>query len=194
MDLLRALAFCVTGTYRKLGPAYVLTDDLQGTVSRRAILARFVQQAEMARHAAVESAGDSLTTARGGVDALPALDGLDFSDAQRALPEFNRGTLGGDLAVPFSQLAPAQQQYAASLARQVASDGASRLNLDGPFTLRSRPALLLLSPAAPGPLSLSYLSVYQIFQPSYRLWLATQRRRSGRPRCRPRRRPACWWT
>lgn len=34
-DLLRALAFCVAGTYRKVGPAYVLTDDLMGRAVRR---------------------------------------------------------------------------------------------------------------------------------------------------------------
>ena len=150
VDLLRAVAFCVTGTFRRVGPAYVLTDDLQGTIPRRQILARFLQAAAMARHAAVQAAGDGLVTAHGGLDTLPALDGLDFSEAQRALPPFNRGTLGGDLAVPFAQLTPAQQGYASEMAGQVAASGNTRLDLNGSLTLQSRLALLLVSPAAPG--------------------------------------------
>ena len=37
-DILRAFALCVTGTYRQVGPAYVLTDDLSGLGVRHALL------------------------------------------------------------------------------------------------------------------------------------------------------------
>lgn len=44
-DVLRALALAVTGTYRKVGPAYVLTDDIVGLGSRHAQLAAWQRSA-----------------------------------------------------------------------------------------------------------------------------------------------------
>jgi hypothetical protein len=41
-DLLRALSLAVTGTYRRVGPAYVLTDDLEGIGTRRARIQEWV--------------------------------------------------------------------------------------------------------------------------------------------------------
>ena len=37
-EVMQALALCVCGTWRQVGPAYVLTDDVQGLGSRRAAL------------------------------------------------------------------------------------------------------------------------------------------------------------
>ena len=156
VDLLRAVAFCVTGTFRRVGPAYVLTDDLQGTATRRQRLARFVQEAERMLSAAVEAASDSLAAAHGGEDALPWLGGLGFSDAQKALPQFNH-SIGSNLTVPFALLTPAQQEFTRSY---------GSLDWDRPFTLHAGVRLLLLSPAAPGPVFLRYLSLDGIFQPS----------------------------
>lgn len=178
VDLLRAVAFCVTGTYRKVGPAYVLTDDREGTSPRRQRLTRFVRQAEMMRHAAVEAAGDSLATAHGGEGALPWLGGLGFSDAQQALPGFNRSA-GGDVTVPFALLTPAQQEFALGRAGQVASSGDTRLDMSGAFPLQARTHLLLLSPAAPGPFLLDYLSLYQMFRPSFKSQVEADRRRAA---------------
>lgn len=48
-DVLQALCWAVTGTFRQVGPAYVLTDDVDGIGARRAILsdwARNVQAGE----------------------------------------------------------------------------------------------------------------------------------------------------
>lgn len=44
-DVLRALCWAVTGTFRKVGPAYVLTDDVAGLGTRKAVLADWNQRA-----------------------------------------------------------------------------------------------------------------------------------------------------
>lgn len=168
VDLLRALAFCLTGTYRKVGPAYVLTDDLQGTATRRQRLARFVQEGELGRRAALDAAGNSLITAHGGTNSLPWLGGLGFSDAQKALPQFH-DDWRASLTVPFALLTPAQQEFTQSY---------SSLDRDRPFTLHMGTRLLLLSPAAPGPIFLSYLSLDQLFQPSFASQVAAGRRQA----------------
>ena len=48
-DLLRAVALCVTGAYRKVGAAYVLTDDIVGIGTRRQLWADFEQRASVMR-------------------------------------------------------------------------------------------------------------------------------------------------
>ena len=165
VDLLRAAAFCVMGTFRRVGPAYVLTDDLQGTALRRARLGRFMGEAAMTRHAAVEAAGDSLMTAHGGLDALPPLDDRGMSSAQAALPKQEVGSAWGGVQVTFTQLTPAQQDYATALMRQAnaAADQAEaagggrgpRWTPGGTFVLSAQPALFWQSPAVPGPFLLS---------------------------------------
>src|SRR5207253_3090242 len=52
-DLLRSLAFCVGGTYRKVGPAFVLTNDLIGVGTQRQIISDFQELAEAMRHKSV---------------------------------------------------------------------------------------------------------------------------------------------
>jgi len=186
VDLLRAVAFCVTGTFRRVGPAYVLTDDREGTAPRRQRLTRFVQEAKMARHAALQSAGDNLVTMHGGADALPPLDGLGATDAQKALPSMPG--LGSTVRVTFAQLTPAQQEYAAAYVRRAnegvaqirreneaagraeeAAGQAKDMTLDGPFLLSASPLLSLQCPAVPGPITLSPLSADALFQRSSKL-------------------------
>ena len=62
-DLLRALAFCVTGTFRRVGPAFVLTDDLIGVGTRRQIWREFEDDADALRKGPLGAAGDKIVTA-----------------------------------------------------------------------------------------------------------------------------------
>ena len=120
-DLLRALALCVAGTYRRVGPAYVLTDDLAGVGTRRKIIARFAQEAELARHGTVADAGDHLIAARG-VDALPPLDtALTLSDSQKAKAAGDEYQIPGSafsVRAPLDQMTPAQASFARSAAEK----------------------------------------------------------------------------
>ncbi len=168
VDLLRATAFCVTGTFRRVGPAYVLTDDLEGTATRRQRLGRFLQEGRLKGEAGLGAAQDSLAAAHGGTDALPWLGGAGFSDAQWALPGL-RG-MGGHALVTFAQLTPAQQDLVLGL---------GSVDRNKPFKLYARTHVVLLSPAAPGPVVLGYLSPW--FGPSIGSWMRAdwQRRRAS---------------
>jgi len=165
VDLLRATAFCLTGTFRRVGPAYVLTDDREGTAPRRRALRRFVERAEMARAGALEATEDGLAAAHGDEGALPWLGGPGFSDAQRALPQFNPEA-GGDLSVPFALLTPAQQSFVLDRVTRASAGTGARLDAGGRFVLQGRTHLLLVSPALPGPFLLEYLPLYNLFRPS----------------------------
>ena len=185
-DLLRAAAFCLAGTFRRVGPAYVLTDDREGTAPRRERLLRFVEEAEMARHAAVAAAGDGLIAAHGGSDALPSLDGLAITKAQKALNGDPIPIFGTMVRLTFAQLSPAQQESArlqaqranerADRLEQTADGHGERLSLAGPFMLSDAPTVFLLSPAVPGLLTLPALSAASLFFPSGKLQAENQRK------------------
>ncbi|MBV9851862.1 MAG: hypothetical protein JO250_19520 [Armatimonadetes bacterium] len=185
-DLLQALALCVCGTYRKVGPAYVLTDDQMGAGTRKLILARFAQQAELARHGPLMEAGDRLITARGGVDSLPLLDNsIAFSDAQKAQAAkdnpFPMPGQGTQVQAPLGQLTPAQQDIARRFFQQWNDamgkyPGNEKVTLDGKLLVMAQPTLLLQAPSVAGPISLdSYFNSYNLFQASDKLRQQFQR-------------------
>ena len=59
--LLQALALCATGTWRQVGPAYVLTDDLLGVAARRAYLKEAVNGWSNTLRAGAKETGDHLS-------------------------------------------------------------------------------------------------------------------------------------
>lgn len=64
-DLLRALALCVTGTFRQVGPAFVLTDDLSGVGTRRERLSDWEDKARALEGQMRDGAGQALLAKRG---------------------------------------------------------------------------------------------------------------------------------
>ena len=109
-DLLKALALCVTGTYRRVGPAYVLTSDLDGIGAR------------MLQYAAWKNSADSELRLREGAwrnqvlksGTLPRIgfdpkDSLSPDSRIQALLNQVDDTFG--TKVPVSQLTPAMQDY-----------------------------------------------------------------------------------
>ena len=133
-DLLRATCVCVTGTFRKVGPAYVLTDDLIGVGVRRKHLQDWESQANDAeygmkdktaltlleRHAAdvrkLQAFGDPLGLTPEEMAAIPP---------DEVLPNIPTGL---DSDYPFAKLTPAQQtwmkQRAEAYAKQPATNDA----------------------------------------------------------------------
>jgi len=183
-DLLRALALCLAGAYRRVGPAYVLTDDLRGTGTRRTILVRVAQEAETARQEALADAGDRLVTERGGSDGLlPFGDDLALNDAEKSLApppgQLRVPGQGMSLSLPLAQLTPAQQEEARrevegwNASQQAPSQpfgiGIGRATLTGQFGLSAQTVLQLLSPAVPGPVPLNGIDVWHLFHPSSKL-------------------------
>ena len=181
-DLLPALALCVCGAYRKVGPAYVLTDDLVGEGTRQMILSRFVEAADLARHGALAGAGDGLIAAHG-MDSLPPLDSaLTLSDAQKAEATHNEYRMPGTrlfAELPFAKLTPDQQAFARQSveAWNTHSESVpgitpeelvrSRVTLSKKFMLATAPTLLLQTPSVSGAILLdSYLDTSNLFAPS----------------------------
>ena len=192
-DLLRALALCVAGAYRKVGPAYVLTDDVAGLGARRTLLSRFSQAADVARHAALAEAADAFIGAHGGVDDLPTLDGQRaFSDAQKAQAAKDGNTgfemgQGAQIQATLDKLTPEQQDTARRFAAAWEADHPAgqpqngeqqEVTLDGKLLLMAQPMFLLQSPTLPGTVGLdSYFSVWDLFRPSGKLGEEMRRKR-----------------
>jgi hypothetical protein len=194
-DLLQALALCVRGTYRHVGPAYVLTDDLMGLGTRQMILSRFAQQADEARAGAMGDAGDHLY-ARGGLMALPAADpGLSVTPAEMAQdPNAANAPPGFQMAVeiPFAQMTTTQQALARKELQQFQQQESAspnnptwQVSLNGTIMLQAQPMLQLLTPAVPCPVSLN-LNTFggQLFQPSAKLAAQIQAQQDAKQQAR----------
>lgn len=197
-DLLKALALCVAGAYRKVGPAYVLTNDVLGVGARRSILSRFAQAADIARHAALMEAGDTFIQAHGGVDELPTLDGQrSFSDAQKKAALDGRSPYrdfgqGMQLQVPLDQLTPEQQDTAHRFVEQWQASHTNRsgqggeppdeVTLQGKMLLMAQPLFQLQSPSLPGTVSLeNYFNSWDLFRPSEKLSQELRKKESVLP-------------
>lgn len=114
-DVLRALCLSLTSTFRQVGPAFVLTDDLLGIGARRALLADWYSDAEAEQRAQRDSVRTALVS-------QPLLQILQFSAndplapspslADHILSAYSKTGLGYEIAV--SDLTGAQQKYARS--------------------------------------------------------------------------------
>ncbi len=123
-DLLRALCLCVTGTFRRVGPAYVLTDDLAGVGTRRKHLEDWEDAAFNAGMRLQRQAGAVLLSRRApAARKLPSFgDPLAVTPEEMAALPDSRMMPGipseEDNPFPFSKLTPAQQTWA----RQTAAE------------------------------------------------------------------------
>ena len=159
-DWLRALAVCVTGTYRRVGPAYVLTDDIAGVAARRVLIADFQSDADAQRQKPLVEAEDKLQQSR----ALWKRPLSGFGDPLAPTPEQmarkELDQLGGGafrtMELNFDQLTPGQQD---ALKRY--SDAAIQANPDGsykgidferPVQMFAVPSVQLLVPGVDGPI------------------------------------------
>ena len=164
-DLLRAVALCVTGTWRRVGPAYVLTNDVQGVGARRQILADFHRDVEARRQTLLAAAGVQLAAVHGS-RGLSGFDGsLAFSpsEQEQALhsPWAARYRTSQMISVTLARMTPAQQDAARRMAelfeKEMQDDpdsSAFQPDLDGKFQLLQRPALQVLLPSLDGPVTL----------------------------------------
>ena len=126
-QLLRALALCVTGAYRQVGPAFVLTDDLMGVGTRRLIWEQFEQEADALRKKPLDEAGDKIVLGGHSAGSLPDTgDGLGITPEQRkAYAARNPGMIDADdpassqVTLPLAQLTPAQQDAARRVKAQL---------------------------------------------------------------------------
>ena len=120
-ELLRALAFCVAGTYRRVGTAFTLTEDLIGVGTRRQMIHDFEEECEAERHQAVHEAEKKIKANPsqknwqiGGFNdplAMTAEQEKAPSETDNYLNYFIDGYDSlGSASLPFDQLTPTQQQ------------------------------------------------------------------------------------
>ena len=123
-DLLQAVCLCVTGTFRKVGPAYVLTDDLIGIGIRRKHLQEWENGAMTAQQELELGAGRTMLEHRGKeARTLPTFgDPLAVTPEEMAMLPDMPGMPGVPQdqfsRFPFAKLTPAQKTWM----RQVAAD------------------------------------------------------------------------
>lgn len=168
-DLLRALAFCLCGTFRQVGPAYVLTDDIVGIGTRRQIWTEFEEDANSLRRGPVAAASNLLYRRHHprelswfGDPGAYTPEEAKFVDPHMTpddayLPE---------LKLPFAKLTPAQQDMAErGLAKWNREYKMQPVTTDGPITVRPGLSTQLLVPgiATPVDLNLNHGGTDQIF-------------------------------
>jgi len=122
-DLLGALALAVAGTYRQVGPAFVLTDDLEGVGTRRKRLEDWEETARSGTERLSDQAGQAMLKRR----AAASRTLLTFGDAVGLTPDQMKRMPASivslevpdtDRHYPFAKLTAAQQAWA----RRMASD------------------------------------------------------------------------
>ncbi len=115
-DVLRALALAVAGTYRQVGPAFVLTDDLEGVGTRRRRLFNLLHGAFYKNRLLLNTASDTLVKNRAGKS--PSLSA--FGDPLAVIPgqaSFLSDQYESDeYRVPYAKLNAAQQSRVHQLA------------------------------------------------------------------------------
>ena len=131
-ELLRALAFCVAGTYRRVGTAFTLTEDLIGVGTRRQMIHDFEEECDAERHQAVHEAETKIkanpaqkSRQVGGFDDPLAMT----AEQEKAPPEKDNYTnffIDGyeslaSASLPFDKLTPTQQQAVRSFERAQAN-------------------------------------------------------------------------
>ncbi|MDQ2799274.1 MAG: hypothetical protein M3Y13_06490, partial [Armatimonadota bacterium] len=159
-DLLRALALCVGGTYRQVGPAFVLTDGVIGLGTKHALWKEFEDKAR-----AMLPGGDNPFTStmpRGDVpytvqDISWGKDPLAFTPAQQKAYwdkwKMERGMSSSgmlDLTVPLDQLSPAQQEAARQIQQKNQREHTDT-TLDGTVMVQAEPDVEVTLPSLDGP-------------------------------------------
>lgn len=158
-DLLRALAFCLTGTFRQVGPAYVLTDDIVGIGTRRQIWAEFEEEADALRRGPVLAASNALYARHTPRD-LPWFGdpGAYSPEEEKAVSEAinTRGAFLPELKLPLSQLTTAQQDMARRGVEKWNSEYTLQpVTTDGVITVRPGLSAQLLIPGMDTPVDLN---------------------------------------
>ncbi len=174
LDLLHALAYCLTATYRKVGPAYVLTDDLIGVGTRRKVWSEFDKDVDALRQKAVADAGDHLAHAHSiaGLDTFGDQLALSPSEQKSAAQQNATSNFYGT-SLSLSELTPSQQEAAQKISDQLAhpseqdkGNGIGMLaDLSGKITVTALPQIELLLPSLDGPIDLT-LDLTAMFKPA----------------------------
>jgi hypothetical protein len=167
-DLLRAMAYCLTGTFRKVGPAFVMTDDIIGYDTKRQRWAEFEKIADAMRVKYVEEAQHTL------YDRYKDHVFSAFNDPEALTPEqlkSMKSPFGFEqpMQEPLSKFTPAQQkgiQRAIKKHEEVYKDNEQLIDKSGKIRVDRQLNLELLVPSIERPIRTDInLSRYTIMSP-----------------------------
>lgn len=123
-DILQALAFCVTGTWRQVGPAFILSDDIAGIGTRTQLWHEFERDADELRKAPLLAAGADMLKRHGPDDigwfGSPEAWTPDEMKANRYAGK--QAVYVPELDMTYSQFTPAQQALILRADQQFAHD------------------------------------------------------------------------
>ena len=186
-DLLRALAVCVGGTYRQVGPAFVLTDDVTGLGTKHALWKAFEEKAA----AMLPGGGGFIPATAAGPDVPYTVQDIPFGDDPLAFTAAQKdgywkewakrpsqtSSPTMDITVPFDQLTPAQQN-AAQLIQADNEKSDERTTLNGKVMVQAEPEVEIILPALDGPAVI--FQSYQSLLPYPKLTAAEEKTQAAR--------------
>jgi len=161
-DLLQALAFCVAGTYRRVGTAYVLSQDIAGTGTIRERWNLFEADGNAMREKAMVEARKKMDTLPEPAT-LPVLnEELAFTPEQTRVALAEKHPIGiQSLKMPFKDLTSQQRQAASRMWNLMPVPDAAVANGendtldDKDVMLQSDTELQLIVPSLPNPVVIS---------------------------------------
>ncbi len=163
-DLLQSLCLCLAGTFRRVGPAYVLTDDLAGVGTRRQGIVDLQADGDALRSAPLKRGEETLQSSGALWKTRPGSFGDPLAPTPAQMENEDKTNLGsGALAVlrlQFEQLTTAQKQalrhYSEDLARlhdAHPNEGyPPGVDLEKEIELNVEPSVQLLLPGVDGPI------------------------------------------
>ena len=173
-DILKCIALAVTGTYRRVGSAFVLTNDVMGLGTKIALLSDYNQRATNLLRTPLGEAGDKIT-ANHSMRNLPLSSGADLDFTPEEYKEMLAQNPWADpsssnLTLPMAELTPAQRANAQASYNQMLKNPQQFQNgkpsIDGKIMLDCRAELHMSVPGVDGDISLSNISLWSLFQES----------------------------
>ena len=171
-DLLRALALCLTGTYRAVGPASVLTEDLVGAGVVHQRWADLQQQVMDQKQTLMMNVSTSLAARHSPHDLQGLGDPADLTPGQAdqalrpgGVRQENTVYPPGTLFLPLSKLTPGQQEASRreaesrdEIAKLIPGLSTGRPDLSRNIMLTVTPTWQLVVPSLDGPVTLGDLT------------------------------------
>ena len=147
----------------------MLTDDVLGVGSRRAVLSEFEATASAMRQQALFAAGDSLAGSEALMDLPPAADSMTYNAAQEKKAQQSYAESGfSHVTQTLDQLTLEQRAAVVAIPTSTDRDGVTHTpDLAGQIIVQEVPTLEMLVPTVNGPVDPGlFTTLYALFQPS----------------------------
>ena len=152
-DLLKATAFCLTGVYRRVGPAFVLTDDETGIATRMARWQEFEALAEARRRKPLDEARASLSQ-RFGTRKIPSFGDPLAATGTQDTSQDTEGLLSTLPAAQQEAVRDTAALFEKSHENSIQAGVMKPLDLNGPIRLFPAVTLQLIAPSLTAPVDM----------------------------------------